>query len=126
MASLAGDLGHGNFDGAYLVNNFEGLNPANALWAKLHNLYSKVDTERGRFLEFEKWWGGHFLMAKEEMEWITQNLFVGNKLSAGEIESSDGQYRIDIRNLRDTIVVFELGVDYLPHTHNENNCITDI
>ena len=70
MASLAGDLGHGKFDGAYLVNNFENLNPSNTYWGKLYNLYSKVDTERERFLEFEKWWGGHFLMNKEEMEWI--------------------------------------------------------
>ena len=126
MASLAGDLGHGNFDGAYLVNNFEGLNPANALWAKLYNLYSKVDTERGRFLEFEKWWGGHFLMAKEEMEWITQNLFVGNKLSAGEIESSDGQYRIDIRNIREPIVVFASWGDNITPPQQALNWIPDV
>ena len=70
MASLAGDLGHGKFDGAYLVNNFENLNPSNTYWSKLYNLYAKVDTEGERFLEFEKWWGGHYLMNKEEMEWI--------------------------------------------------------
>jgi pimeloyl-ACP methyl ester carboxylesterase len=29
LASLVGDLGNGRFDGAYLVNNFENLNPAN-------------------------------------------------------------------------------------------------
>ena len=85
MASLAGDLGHGKFDGAYLVNNFENLNPSNTYWTKLYNLYAKVDTERERFLEFEKWWGGHYLMNKEEMEWISQNLFVGNKLAVGEV-----------------------------------------
>ena len=106
MASLAGDLGHGKFDGAYLVNNFENLNPSNTYWAKLYNLYAKVDTEGERFLEFEKWWGGHYLMNKEEMEWISQNLFVGNKLSAGEIESFDGKHHVDIRNIRSPIVVF--------------------
>ncbi len=106
LASLAGDLGHGKFDGAYLVNNFEGLNPANTYWSKLYNLYAQVDTERERFLEFEKWWGGLFLMNKEEMEWITKNLFVGNKLSAGEVESFDGKHRVDIRNIRTPIVVF--------------------
>ena len=126
MASLAGDLGHGNFDGAYLVNNFEGLNPANALWAKLYNLYSKVDTERGRFLEFEKWWGGHFLMTKEEMEWITQNLFVGNKLSAGEIESSDGKYCIDLRNIREPIVVFASWGDNITPPQQALNWIPDV
>ena len=70
LASLSGDLGHGKFDGAYLVNNFESLNPSNTYWSKLYNLYAQVDTERERFLEFEKWWGGLFLMNKEEMEWI--------------------------------------------------------
>ena len=85
LASLAGDLGHGKFDGAHIVNNFESLDPANTYWTKLYNLYSKVDTEPPRFLHFEKWWGGHFLMNKEEMDWIVQNLFVGNKLAAGEV-----------------------------------------
>src|SRR6266403_900970 len=126
MASLAGDLGHGNFDGAYLVNNFEGLNPANALWAKLYNLYSKVDTERERFLAFEKWWGGHFLMTKEEMEWITQNLFVGNKLSAGEIESADGKYRIDLRNIRKPIIVFASWGDNITPPQQALNWIPDV
>jgi hypothetical protein len=45
-------------------------------------VYRKVDTEAPRFLEFERWWGGFFLMNKEEIEWIVQNLFVGNKLRA--------------------------------------------
>ena len=34
VASLAADLGNGKFDGAYLVQNFENLNPANSLWDK--------------------------------------------------------------------------------------------
>src|SRR6266446_127289 len=126
MASLAGDLGHGKFDGAYLVNNFEGLNPANTFWAKLYNLYSKVDTERERFLAFEKWWGGHFLMTKEEMEWITQNLFVGNKLSAGEIESADGKYRIDLRNIRKPIIVFASWGDNITPPQQALNWIPDV
>ena len=53
--SLLSDLGDGKFDGAYLVNNFDSLDPANTYWKKLYNLYSKVDTERDRFLQFERW-----------------------------------------------------------------------
>jgi len=34
LASLASDLGAGKFDGAYLVQNFENLNPANTFWNK--------------------------------------------------------------------------------------------
>ena len=125
-ASLAGDLGHGKFDGAYLVNNFERLDPANTLWTKLYNLYSKVDTERERFLQFEKWWGGHFLLNKEEMEWIARNLFVGNKLSAGEIESPDGRYRVDLRNIREPIVVFASWGDNITPPQQALSWIPDI
>ncbi|MBN3786678.1 DUF3141 domain-containing protein [Burkholderia sp. Ac-20353] len=106
LASFAGDCGNGTFDGAYLVNNFEQMNPANTYWTKLYNVYANVDTEPARFLEFERWWGGHFLMNKKEMEWITQNLFVGNRLSAGEVVSADGNARIDLRNIRSPIIVF--------------------
>jgi len=43
--AFTSDLGHGNFDGAWLVQNFENHNPANTLWAKQYKLYSKIDTE---------------------------------------------------------------------------------
>ena len=33
-ASLLGDLGHGKFDGAHIVNNFESLDPANTYWTQ--------------------------------------------------------------------------------------------
>ena len=56
LTALAGDLGNGIFDGANLVANFESLNPANTYWGKPYNLYSKVDTETHRFLDFEAWW----------------------------------------------------------------------
>ena len=65
LASFVADLGGGIFDGADLVQNFENLNPANTLWKKQYNLYSKIDTEEQRFLDFEKWWGGLFLMNAE-------------------------------------------------------------
>ena len=57
LSALAGDTGHGIFDGAHLVANFESLNPANTYWQKAYNVYSNVDTEAKRFLEFETWWG---------------------------------------------------------------------
>ena len=126
LASLAGDLGHGKFDGAYLVNNFENLNPSNTYWSKLYNLYSKVDTERPRFLEFERWWGGHYLLNKEEMEWIAQNLFVGNKLSAGEVRSFDGKHRVDIRNIRSPIMVFASWGDNITPPQQALNWIPDL
>ncbi len=45
LTALTGDLGKGVFDGAWLVQNFENLNPANTLWTKQYNVYSKIDTE---------------------------------------------------------------------------------
>ena len=59
------------------------LNPANTYWEKPYNLYSKIDTEASRFLDFETWWGSPVLLNAEEMQWIADNLFVGNKLTAG-------------------------------------------
>ncbi len=111
LASLTSDLGDGVFDGAHLVQNFENLNPANTFWDKYYHLYSRVDTEAPRFLEFERWWGGFYLMNREEIEWITRNLFVGNKLWRGETRSGAGQ-SFDLRDIRSPIVLFaSLGVD---------------
>jgi hypothetical protein len=105
LTALAGDLGHGKFDGAWLVQNFENQNPANTLWTKQYNLYSKIDTEAPRYLEFERWWGGHVNLNAEEIQFIVDELFVGNKLAAGLIKTSEGT-AIDLRNIRSPIVVF--------------------
>src|ERR1700722_16288681 len=103
LTPLAGDMGNGIFDGANLVANFEALNPANTYWTKDYNVYSKVDTEKDRFLEFETWWGSPVLLNAGEMQWIADNLFVGNKLTAGEIHTSDG-IRVDLRNIKSPII----------------------
>jgi pimeloyl-ACP methyl ester carboxylesterase len=105
LTALAGDLGAGKFDGAWLVENFENLNPRNTLWTKQYNLFSKVDTERERYLGFERYWGGHVFLNDREIQYIVDNLFIGNKLSSGELVTSDG-LRIDLRNIRSPILVF--------------------
>src|SRR5271165_5917705 len=105
LTALTGDLGNGKFDGAYLVENFENLNPANTLWTKNYNVWAKVDTEAPRFLEFEKYWGGHVKLNAGEMQWIVDTLFVGNRLATAEIVTSDG-VRIDLRNISSPIICF--------------------
>jgi pimeloyl-ACP methyl ester carboxylesterase len=105
LTALAGDLGGGKFDGAWLVQNFESQNPSNTLWSKQYNVYSKVDTETDRYLEFEKWWGGHVNLNAEEIQFIVDELFIGNNLAAGRIKMSDGT-AVDLRNIRSPIVVF--------------------
>ena len=114
MTALAGDLGHGIFDGAQLVENFEKMNPSNTLWSKNYNVYSKIDTEAQRFLDFEKWWGNPVLLNAEEMQYIADSLFVGNRLSDAALLDSDGR-RIDLRNIKSPIVVFcSWGDDITP------------
>ena len=105
LTALVSDLGHGKFDGAWLVQNFENQNPANTLWTKQYNLYSKIDTEAPRYLGFERWWGGHVNLNAEEIQFIVDQLFIGNNLAAGNIRISDGT-AIDLRNIRSPIVVF--------------------
>jgi hypothetical protein len=104
LASLTADLGADRFDGVNLVDNFERLNPANTLWNKYYNLWSHVDTESDRFLEFERWWGGFFRMTGAEIEGIVENLFVGNRLARGAV-MADGK-AIDLHNITAPVVVF--------------------
>jgi len=124
--SLLGDLGAGKFDGAWLVHNFEQLNPANTYWGKLYHLFANVDTEAERFLSFERWWGGHYLLNREEIDWITQNLFVGNRLTSGEITSADGVHRVDMRNIRSPIIVFASWGDNITPPQQALNWIPDL
>jgi hypothetical protein len=105
LTALTSDLGGGKFDGAWLVQNFESQNPSNTLWSKQYNVFSKVDTEAERYLEFERWWGGHVNLNAEEIQFIVDELFIGNNLAAGRIKMSDGT-AVDLRNIKSPIVVF--------------------
>ncbi|WP_148253819.1 DUF3141 domain-containing protein [Aidingimonas lacisalsi] len=114
LTAFASDLGAGLFDGAWLVQNFEKLNPANTLWTKQYQLYANVDSEAERYLQFERWWGGHVVLGGEEIQYIVDNLFVGNRLSSAKLTTRDGR-RIDLRNVRSPIVVFcSQGDDITP------------
>ena len=125
MNSLLGDMGNGLFDGANLVLNMELLNPANTFWGKQYNLYSKVDTEEQRFLDFEKWWGGFYLMTTEEIHKIVDGLFVGNKLVRGTFELEDGQ-AIDLKRFNDPVVVFASEGDNITPPQQALNWIAKV
>ena len=103
--SFFSDLGNGVFDGANLVLNMELLNPANTYWTKQYNVYSQVDTEEERYLNFEKWWGGFFMMNTDEIHYIVRNLFVGNKLERGDLELHEG-HKLSLKNIESPILVF--------------------
>lgn len=125
LSSLASDIGGGVFDGAYLVQNFENLNPANTFWDKYYHVYESVDTEVPRFLEFERWWGGFYLMNREEIEWITKNLFVGNKLWKGETSAGAGKV-FDLREIRSPIVLFASMGDNITPPQQAFNWVADV
>lgn len=100
-----GDLGGGFIDGAWFIMNFDSLNPANTLWTKRYDVWAAPEKEKDRYLQFEKWWGAFIRMRAEELDYIVDNLFVGNKLSTAQIVTRDG-IRLDMRNIKSPILCF--------------------
>jgi len=115
LAHLAADLGGGRFDGAGLVQNFENLKPE-AVWDKYANLFSHIDTERERFLGFERWWGGFYFLSREEILATIENLFVGNRLEEGTLPVCHGCVA-DLRSIRNPIVIFASYGDNITPPH---------
>lgn len=105
LATLTSDLGHGIFDGSWLVANFDNLNPANTVWTKQYNVWKAPDKEENRYLGFEKWWGDFINLRGEEMQWMLENLFIGNKFSTAQIVTQDGK-RLDLRDIKSPIICF--------------------
>ena len=79
--------------------------PANTLWTKQYNVWANPEQEKNRYLQFEKWWGDFVLLRGEEMQWMVDNLFVGNKFSTGQVVTSDG-IRLDMREIKTPIICF--------------------
>jgi pimeloyl-ACP methyl ester carboxylesterase len=102
---MMSDMGNGIFDAAWLVANFDNLNPANTFWTKQYNVWVDPEQEKIRYLSFEKWWGDFVVLRGEEMQWMVDNLFIGNKFSTGQIVTSDG-IRLDLREIKSPIVCF--------------------
>ncbi len=114
LLSWLSDIGNGKFDGAWLEENFESLNPGNTLWGKQYNLYANVDTEKHRYLTFEKWWDGYSYMTKEEIHEIVENLFVGDKLEKGKLRLH-GQKILNLKNIEKPLLLFaSLGDNITP------------
>lgn len=121
---LLADLGHGEFDGAHLVSNFEMLNPSRNFFGKYYDLFADADGGRERFLEFERWWGGFHYMTEAEIRWIVEQLFVGNQLSRGEAHIERGR-RLDFKAIRSPIIVFASWGDNITPPQQALNWIVD-
>ena len=115
LTHLASDLGDGRFDGAWLVQNFENLKPE-GVWEKYANLLSHIDRERERFLEFERWWNGFYVLSREEMLAIVENLFVGNTLEQGKLRICPHCF-VDLRRIRNPLVIFASYGDNITPPH---------
>lgn len=123
-ALLMSDLGHGQFDGANLVSNFEALNPGNTMWMKYYDVLVDPEKESQRYLEFERWWSGFYFMNEAEIRWLVDNLFVGNKLARGGAPL-DSRMHVDLRNVRAPIIVFASHGDNITPPPQALNWIAD-
>jgi hypothetical protein len=110
------DLNLDRFDGAWLAQNFEGLKPETAIWEKYANLFTHIDTEQQRFLDFERWWNGFYRLSGEEMVAIAENLFVGNKLEQGKVQI-DAHCIADLTRIRNPLVIFASFSDNITPPH---------
>lgn len=116
LARFAADLGDGRFDGAWLVQNFESLKPGGAVWDKYANLLTKIDDERDRFRDFERWWNGFYFLSREEIVAIVEDLFIGNKLEQGQVRI-DAHCNVDLRRIRNPLVIFASYGDNITPPH---------
>lgn len=125
LLHLLTDVANGRLDGAWLVENFEHLNPANALWQKYYKLFARVDTERERFLEFERWWNGYYFLSREEILAIVENLFIGNKLERGTMRVDDCCY-ISLKRIATPLLIFASSGDNITPPHQALNWIPTV
>lgn len=125
MAHLLADLGNGRLDGAWLVQNFENLNPPHTLWDKNYDVFTQIDTERERFLAFERWWTGYYFLSREEILAIVENLFIGNKLERGTLKICDCCY-VDLKRIRNPLVIFASSGDNITPPQQALNWIPTV
>ena len=105
LTAMASDLGNGKIDRTGLILNFDLLNPANWLWGKQYDVYTHVDTDAERYLKFEQWWGDFIQLNGDELQFLVDNLFIGDKLTRNQLQSRDGTV-FDLRAVTSPIIVF--------------------
>lgn len=104
------DLSDGQFDGAWLAQNFEQLDPGHAMFGKYRALFARPEAERERFLAFERWWGEYCFLTRDEIVSIVENLFIGNRLEEGGFRICDCCHA-DLRRLASPMLIFASAGD---------------
>ena len=69
-----------------------------------------IDTDAERYLKFEKWWGDFIQLNGDELQFLVDNLFIGDKLTRNQLQSHDG-VTFDVRNITSPIIVFTSSGD---------------
>ncbi len=110
LTAMASDLGKGKIDGTALILNFDILNPANWLWGKQYEVYTHIDTDAARYLKFEKWWGDFIQLNGDELQFLVDNLFIGDRLTRNQLHSRNGKI-FDLRSVTSPIIVFTSMAD---------------
>jgi hypothetical protein len=64
-------------------------------------------------------------MSREEIEWITRNLFVGNKLWSGDVRGTDHKV-FDLREIRSPIILFASMGDNITPPQQAFNWVADV
>jgi uncharacterized protein DUF3141 len=64
-------------------------------------------------------------MNREEIEWITRNLFVGNKLWSGDVRANGGK-AFDLRDIKSPIILFASMGDNITPPQQAFNWVADI
>ncbi len=109
-ARLLADLSGGQFDGAWLVYNFEQLDPGHAVFGKYKAMFAQPQAQRTRFLDFERWWGECCFLTRQEIVAIVENLFIGNRLEEGGFRICECCHA-DMRKLKSPMLVFASSGD---------------
>jgi tellurite resistance protein/pimeloyl-ACP methyl ester carboxylesterase len=125
FVSFLSDLGNGYFDGAHLVTGYEAVDPANTFFRQPYKLFSNVDKKHSSYLKFERWWNSYYMMTEEEINFIVNKLFIENSLEKGEVGFKDGK-KIDLKDLKDPIVLFSSGADNISPPQQALNWVTKV
>src|SRR5437763_11971182 len=64
-------------------------------------------------------------MTREEIEWITKSLFVGNKVWSGETQGPDGK-AFDLREIKAPIILFASMGDNITPPQQAFNWVADV
>ncbi|HHF0527075.1 TPA: DUF3141 domain-containing protein [Legionella anisa] len=83
---------------------------------KITSLFFEIDTERERFLEFERWWTSYFQFNRKEIISTVENLFIGDQLEKGLFRVCKGCHA-DLKRIRNPMLIFASSGDNITPPH---------